>query len=192
MQRPAPRASDLQRMPETPRRSSSRDQAPDPTPHGSAPGILESLGKRVLWLDPSVVVNIQKQLEATVGISARGFLYLAGARSGKETVDSLTSRPSRPEEFLRKALERFSEQGWGQFTLTVVETSPIKYAVTLRDSAIAASYGSSKKPVCHLLAGWLAGLAETLHGQSLLCDEVACKSQARSVCEFEVRPTPYA
>lgn len=67
------------------------------------------------------MVNIQKQLEATVGISARGLLYLAGARSGKAIVENPADRPSRSDEFFLHALERLSAQGWGYFSVTVVD-----------------------------------------------------------------------
>lgn len=178
-------------MPEARRSRRTTKQTADVALRNAGPGILESNGERIILLPPSAVVNIQKQLEATVGISARGFLYLAGTRSGKAIVENLTDRPSRPDEFFRNALERLSAQGWGHFGLTVVDTVGGKYSVVLDESAIASSYGSSTKPVCHLLAGWIAGLTEALHGQTLLCDEIACKSQGRPRCEFEVRPTPY-
>ncbi len=179
-------------MPETRQDRASTERTGDSAPRNRAPGILESNGERIILLAPSVVVNVQKQLEETVGISARGFLYLAGARSGKAIVENLTDRPSRHDEFWRAALERLSAQGWGHFVLTVVDAAGGKYSVGLDESAIASSYGSSKKPVCHLLAGFIAGLTEALHGRTLLCDEIACESQGRPRCEFEVRPTLYA
>lgn len=178
-------------MPETRRDRSSKEGIDDPSLRNLAPGILESRGERVLVLHPSLVVNIQKQLESTVGISARGFLYLAGARSGKAIAENLSARPSRPAELLGDALERFSGQGWGRFDLTIVDSAGSMYSVSLVESAIASNYGPSKKPVCHLIAGWIAGLAEELVGQRLMCDETACKAQGRPRCEFEIRPTPY-
>src|SRR5947208_14048034 len=44
-------------------------------------GILRLADQPCLIVRPEVIVSIQKQLEQTVGGSAKGILYLAGARS---------------------------------------------------------------------------------------------------------------
>src|SRR2546423_15210991 len=49
-------------------------------------GILRLSGQPAVIIRPDVIVNIQRQLEQTIGGSAKGVLYLAGERSSKEGV----------------------------------------------------------------------------------------------------------
>ena len=67
-----------------------------------------------------------------------------------------------------------------------------RFLVSLEDSPIAEAYGDSKRPVCHLLAGWIAGTAQAVLAEDLLCEEVACRAHGRPRSEFRLRPTPYA
>src|SRR3972149_5953899 len=46
-------------------------------------GVIRLSGHRYGFLRPEVLVNIQKQLEQTVGARTKGFLYLAGERSAE-------------------------------------------------------------------------------------------------------------
>src|SRR6059058_178074 len=62
-------------------------------------GILRLSDQPCLILRPEVIVSIQKQLEQTVGGSAKGILYLAGERSsdtGLKFLGVLTSGVSAP------------------------------------------------------------------------------------------------
>src|SRR2546425_709310 len=64
--------------------------------------------------------------------------------------------------------------------------------VARHNSPIAAAYGPSKKPVCHFLAGWMAGIGRLLVGKELLCEEISCAAQGHDQCEFELQPMPMA
>src|SRR5438128_2929875 len=62
-------------------------------------GILRLADQPCLIVRPEVIVSIQKQLEQTVGGSAKGILYLAGERSsdaGMKFIERLTSRVPTP------------------------------------------------------------------------------------------------
>src|SRR5439155_20402644 len=62
-------------------------------------GILPLSDQPCLILRPEVIVSIQKQLEQTVGGSAKGILYLAGERSsdaGLKFLGALTGGVSLP------------------------------------------------------------------------------------------------
>src|SRR5439155_1397182 len=62
-------------------------------------GILRLSDQPCLIVRPEVIVSIQKQLEQTVGGSAKGILYLAGERSsdaGLKFLSALTSGVSLP------------------------------------------------------------------------------------------------
>lgn len=160
-------------------------------------GSFHLFGERLLVLRPDALVDLQKHLEQTVGLSAKGFLYLAGeksAREGHALFDRMSSAdPEASQEesaVLARAIAPMALLGWGRFDVAPTDPAVHRYLVILEDSPIAEAYGASKKPVCHLLAGWVAGTAELVLGRGFLCDEVACRSMDRPRCEFQLRPMP--
>lgn len=160
-------------------------------------GTFRVFDQRLLLLRPESFVDLQKHLEDTVGLSSKGFLYLAGeksAREGHDLVTSLASSPvdaSDPLDVLRRRIAAISLLGWGRLSVTVEDAAAQRYLVGLENSPIAEAYGDSEKPVCHLLAGWIAGTAQSVFAENLLCEEIACRAQGRARCEFRLRPTPY-
>src|SRR2546427_665298 len=88
--------------------------------------------------------------------------------------DLSTLTPERATEFLAASLEADTRSG-------VLRLSRVP-------SVIARAYGPSKKPVCHFLTGWIAGLGRSLLERDVLCEESACAAQGRDRCEFELRP----
>lgn len=166
----------------------------DADPRG---GAFRLFAQRLLILRPEALVDLQKHLEQTVGLSSKGFLYLAGeksAREGRALFERIGPRPPPPAqdefELLAQSIAPMAFLGWGRFDV-VPEDRPVhRYLVTLENSPIAEAYGESKKPVCHLLAGWVAGTAEHVLGQSFLAEEISCRSMGQPRCEFQLRPTP--
>ena len=156
------------------------------------------MDQRLVLLRPETIVDLQKQLERTVGLSSKGFLYLAGettASEGRCLVERLVE--GRPEgeteaDALTRVADALAVLGWGRFEVTMADPKGRRYLLTLDNSPIAEAYGSSAKPVCHLLAGWLAGIAQSVLGQSLFCEETVCRAQGKAHCEFELRPRPHA
>ena len=159
-------------------------------------GVIRLLGHRYGFLRPEVLVNIQKQLEQTVGASTKGFLYLAGERSAEadqglsgKLLEGLDAKRLSVEAFRRLA-DALAIIGYGRFELVASDLGSGEYAFTLRNSPIAEAYGASKKPVCHLLAGFLGGVSRRLLDRDFLCEETACRAQGLEVCRFELRPAP--
>jgi len=157
-------------------------------------GILKVLDTRFALLRPIVLVNIQRQLEQTVGASTKGFMYLAGERTAETGVDVAGSLVQDFEKdpltldsigWLTNALALL---GYGRFEVLRFDPVEKRIAIALSNSPFAEAYGSAPKPVCHLIAGFLAGLGRRLLAQELLCEEIACKSQGKARCEFELRP----
>ena len=159
-------------------------------------GVLRLLGHRYGFFRPIVLVNIQKQLEQTVGASTKGFLYLAGEKTAEgglgmtgEVLAGFDSGSMTIDSFKRLA-DALAILGCGRFSLDVSDIPAGHFTFNLENSPIAEAYGPSKKPVCHLLAGFLGGVAERFVGREILCEEVACQAQGQPRCRFELRPTP--
>ncbi len=161
-------------------------------------GRLVVFDHRYVLTRPETLVNIQKQLEQTVGQSTKGFLYLAGEKSAKDglhLVERLTEgidRKAMNSDGLKRITDVLALLGWGRAEVTEFDVEARRYSLALSNSPIADVYGPSKKPVCHLVAGFLAGIGVDLLGQQLLCEEVACKAQGKPRCEFRLQPMPFA
>jgi len=160
-------------------------------------GILRLSDQPCLILRPEVIVSIQKQLEQTVGGSAKGILYLAGERSsdtGLKFLGALTSGVSEPltMDGAKRIIDASALTGWGRTEIIHFDPDRGRFTVARHNSPIAKAYGPSKKPVCHFLAGWMAGIGRLLVGKELLCEELACVAQGHDRCEFELQPMPMA
>lgn len=164
--------------------------APDPSG-----GILRLSDQRCLLIRPEVIVSIQKQLEQTLGGSAKGIMYLSGERSSAASLQffgALTHEDPQPLtlESAKRLINASALTGWGRTEILAFDPERARFSVARRNSPIAHAYGPAPKPVCHFLAGWMAGIGRLLVGKELLCEETACISQGRDRCEFEIRPMP--
>ncbi len=158
-------------------------------------GVLRLSGEVSMILRPSAIVNIQRQLEQTIGGSAKGIMYLAGERSsagGLNPMEPAVSTPGRslPLAAARRIFDTAGLIGWGRLQIATFDPERDHFVLSVTNSPLATAYGPSKKPVCHFLAGWIAGLGRLLLQKDLLCEEIACAAQGRGRCEFELRPMP--
>lgn len=159
-------------------------------------GVLRIQGTRFTVLRPVVLVNIQKQLEQTVGASTKGLLYLAGERSAESGFDvsANLAGTARGEPLTIDTFQSIANVlallGFGRFGIQSFNKGEDRIIVTLENSPFAEAYGPSAKPVCHMPAGYLAGIGRRLLAREILCEEIACKAQGKPRCEFELRSMP--
>ncbi|TMA08870.1 MAG: hypothetical protein E6J94_01750 [Methanobacteriota archaeon] len=141
---------------------------------------------------PEAIVNIQRQLELTIGGSSKGILYLSGERSAQEGMNPLESVLSTRAPLTlanaRRLMDVSALLGWGRLEMSLFDPEHGRLVLTVSNSPLARAYGSSKKPVCHFLTGWIAGLGRNLLEREVLCEETACAAQGHGRCEFELRP----
>jgi len=157
-------------------------------------GHVELMGHRIMLFRFEFLVAIQKQLETTIGTSAKGVMYLAGERAAQEVLpakaDRLKEIPTAkdsPTE-LRRLSDIWATIGVGRPGLTTFTPSEGRYSFKIDEGAYPAAYGPSSRPVCHLWAGWAAGVIKRLFGRDVLCEEVRCRAMGARFCEFEIRP----
>lgn len=156
-------------------------------------GVLVLSNVPCVIVRPEAITSIQKQLEATIGGSAKGILYLAGERSARDGFGPMaTAIPSDSPLTLanaRRILDSAALLGWGRVDISTFDPGQGRLMLTVKNSPLARAYGASKKPVCHFVSGWIGGLGRFLLDRDVLCEEIACLAQGHERCEFEVRPT---
>ena len=155
-------------------------------------GVLRLSNVPSLIVRPEAIVNIQRQLELTIGGSSKGILYLSGERSAQEGMNPLESVLSTRAPLTlanaRRLMDASALLGWGRLEISLFDPEHGRLVLTVSNSPLARAYGSSKKPVCHFLTGWIAGLGRNLLEREVLCEETACAAQGHGRCEFELRP----
>lgn len=157
-------------------------------------GRLRYKGIRYLLIRPETVVAFQKAVEDELGEGA-GDLMARGGQAG----GTLSTRHCREamglsaEETARFMVAMGGQIGWGAFALERLDLEARELIVSVRASPFADAYGPSDRPVCHLIRGVMAGLAEGLFGGPVIAREEACASQGALACRFYAsacRPTP--
>ena len=155
-------------------------------------GVLRLSNVPCVIIRPEAIVNIQKQLEATIGGSSKGILYLSGERSASSGLNLFESLVSTEAPMTlanaRRLMEAAALVGWGRAVISEFDPEHGRLLLTITNSPLARAYGSSKKSVCHFLAGWIAGIGRNLLDCEVLCEETSCAAQGHDRCEFELRP----
>jgi len=157
-------------------------------------GHVELMGHRIMLFRFEFLVAVQKQLEDTVGASAKGVLYLAGERAAQAVLPAMSDRlqelPSGHESLvaLRRMSDVWATIGVGRATVTEFDPDEGRFAFRIDDGPLPDAYGPSPRPVCHLWAGWAAGVAARLFRRDVICEEVRCRAAGSEACEFVLQP----
>ena len=138
-----------------------------------------------LLIRPETLVAFQKALEAELGERA-GELLARGGHTGS----ALSTRRYREafglgtEETARFIVRMGREIGWGDFRLERLDVGAREIVVSVGRSPFAEAYGPASRPVCHLIRGVVAGLAEGSFGAPAQAREVECLAMGAKTCRF--------
>lgn len=129
------------------------------------------------------LATLYENIFKMAGFGLGGILYNAGKKAGEQGVAILQNELGLSgEDLLRAALIGFNHSGWGQAEL---ERTDGTLRVHVYNSALAGTM-QSKKPVCHPIAGYMAGFLEAALGRSVKVRETACVASGSDHCIFEV------
>lgn len=157
-------------------------------------GRVELMGHPIMLFRIEFLVAIQKQLETTIGDSAKGVMYLAGERAAQHVLPAMSGKiqdlPSGRDSLieLRRMSDIWATIGVGRATVTEFYPSEGRFAFRIEHGTFPAAYGESSKPVCHLWAGWAAGVAKRLFRRATMCEEFHCVAMGDPACEFVIAP----
>ncbi|RLE54740.1 MAG: hypothetical protein DRJ40_10080 [Thermoprotei archaeon] len=82
--------------------------------------------------------------------------------------------------------------GWAD--IEIVKINPLASEALFRASNCweADSYlqlfGRSNRPVCHMTRGTIAGVASSVLGRDMVCEEIQCRAMGSTHCMFRVKP----
>ena len=119
-----------------------------------------------------------------VGLGIGGIMYTAGKKGGARGAELLEKHFAlQGDELLEAALIAFERGNWGKPTL-IREND--KITIKVENSALASSVTGQRKPICHPLAGYLAGFLEEVRKHPVKVHETECMATGHPHCMFVV------
>ncbi len=162
-------------------------------------GIIRLWGRRYALAPLALLVAFQMALEKIMGSGAKAPLYLAGESLVPEGLEAMKEAVQtgelndwvgepEPELLVHHFCSLAFALGYGTVEIVLADISRSTMRFTLEDSLIARAYGPSDSPVCHVFAGFMAGVVREMTGTEVHCEEIACSSMGAEKCEFEIAP----
>ena len=154
-------------------------------------GALMYKGIRYLLIRPETLIELQRIMEAALGIEKTGqALYHAGHKGGSLSAEKFRQAESRdPEAIVRFMANMGGQLGWGRLEVNSLDAEKGMLELEVFHSVFAETYGQSDAPVCHLIRGVFAGT----WGGSIERDVIGLETQCRAVegpgpCKFIFTP----
>jgi predicted hydrocarbon binding protein len=150
-------------------------------------GSLSLQRARYVLTPPSLLMEIQKNVEGEHGRDAAAFFIEAGVGEGA----SLAGRfrdvfGYPPEQVLSSVAFLLSESGWGVFSVEMMNLEGRELVFKVLESPFAEIYGPSIQPVCHIVQGLLRGVGLALFDAETTGMEVQCAAKGDTCCRFVV------
>lgn len=170
---------------------------------GISEGKIEVLGNRFVMLYASDLLYLQEIDESKMYAFIKGSskkdlselvnhakVYKGLKNESVKNIASLSQKIGKSDEGVVRTLqELFELYGLGKMRITNLDNKNKKASIEILDSAIAFAKlksGKSKKPVCTVTAGILAGIFSFIFKADVDCIEKKCRASGNSTCSFVV------
>lgn len=148
--------------------------------------IIETIRRESVWIDRAGLVSLYGAVIRLAGFGIGGVLYQAGRQGGLRGARLLQERLGlQGEALLEAARLAFEAANWGRASWRREDTS---FIVEVEGSVLAEGLRPQKKPICHPLAGYIAGFLEIAIERPVRVREVACAAVEGSLCRFVAEP----
>ncbi|MBI5653102.1 MAG: hypothetical protein HZC40_22055 [Chloroflexi bacterium] len=146
--------------------------------------VLDLIRAESVLIDRGIIGELYETGLKFLGIGIGGILYTAGKKGGARGARLLHTRLGiEGTDLLHAALLAFTEAHWGVGTLL---NDNGNVAIQVNDSVLASSVPRQKKPICHPLAGYIAGFLEEAWKKSVKVKEIKCIAAGDPHCLFEI------
>lgn len=149
-------------------------------------GTMSLMGLDVIIMPVSVVADIIKSLEKTIGYEKTKKIIYEGVKSGTYNYSRGVGGKYglKGAELIKWLVDIMMLTGWGEAKLISVDIKNKTAILHLYNSTLAKNYGRSKKPIDHVMAGAQAGGATVVFGKNAVVRETKCISMGHDFCEF--------
>jgi predicted hydrocarbon binding protein len=163
------------------------NQLLDSLEYDSGRGSLSLQSARYVLMPPTLLMDLQKNLEGAHGREAADFFIEAGVGEGATLAGRFRDVFGyTPDQVLGAVAFMLSESGWGTFSVEMMNLEGRELVFKVAESPFPEVYGPSIQPVCHLVQGILRGVALALFDAETTGMEVQCSAKGDSCCRFVV------
>ncbi len=135
----------------------------------------------------TVHLRYQNGVERYLGYGARRIVYNAAKTiARKRFCEMVRGLKGADWNVMKRVLEHISLCGYGLFEIKRFGKETM---INLRNSSNASKHRSDR-PVCYVMAGYLAGIMELITGKECLCIEEKCIAKGDGICTFSIRVMP--
>ena len=145
-------------------------------PNGSRVVVMGSLG----W------AMLEHELVSTFVTGAAVILQRMGYSYGRYLGRVAKARKSMPVDLFETMLSFSKREGWGKLSLNGGDLNTGDARIVVRGCFFCLHWKDSKTPVCHMLAGLIAGITDEISGETHRVLEERCIGRGDNVCEILV------
>jgi len=144
--------------------------------------VIETIRQESVLIDRAGLISLYGAVLRLAGLGVGGVLYQAGRQAGIRGAQLLRERLGLEGEALLEAARiAFEAANWGHARWQREDAGII---VEVEGSALAEGLKPQKKPICHPLAGYIAGFLEIALQRPVRVREQACAAVEGSICRF--------
>lgn len=143
---------------------------------------------RYLLIRPETVMTFQREAEAAFGDVVGRILFQGGCRGGRLSAETFGRGDGRQGEAIALFMADMGTQlGWGRLRISRCSLEDGTLEVEVDNSVFAQGYGTASQPVCHLIGGVFAGVAEVIFQSPVEGMEETCLARGDRRCRFIFR-----
>lgn len=144
--------------------------------------VIETIRQESVLIDRAGLISLYGAVLRLAGLGVGGVLYQAGRQAGIRGAQLLRERLGlEGEELLEAARVAFETANWGRASWRWEDSS---LSIEVEGSILAEGLRPQKKPICHPLAGYIAGFLEIALQRTVRVREVTCAAVEGSICYF--------
>jgi predicted hydrocarbon binding protein len=141
-------------------------------------------GSRVIALGSHGWATMERELQSTFITGAAVILQRLGYSYGRAVGRAAKKQDLAPERVFEAMQTLARESGWGGFTLNSGDLFRGEARITVKECFFCLHARESAEPVCYVLAGLVAGMADEIVNVSHRVTEGKCIAKGDSVCEI--------
>jgi len=149
--------------------------------------VEEVVRESSVLIDKEGLSNLYESVLKIAGFGLGGILYTAGKKAGNKGAVLLKDRLGvKGLDLIEAMVLAFEVGNWGK--MRVEDVNEELYRVTVTENVLVSSMEKRReKPVCHPLAGYIAGFFELALEDKVQVKEQQCMGKGDSACVFEVK-----
>jgi len=135
--------------------------------------------------------DLQRGFEKIIGPPTRTIMYNSAFMAGTLLAQEISKKMKgkTKQEIIKKVMWIISAKGFGAPEVIYIDDKENTITLSVRNSYNVIGYEKTSFPVCHTLAGVIAGIFSVIFDQECECFEKECSAMGAESCMFEIKKT---